>query len=60
MQATRKPPLSDYLSEYLCDIHTLELVIKDGSKNTNRILDVLKTTKKIAKYVQIVVLVQEN
>ena len=44
--------LSDYLSEYLCDIHTLELVIKDGFKNTNRMLDVLKTTKKIAKYVQ--------
>ena len=28
--------LSSYLSEYLCQIHTLELVIKNGLKNTNR------------------------
>ena len=44
--------LSSYLSEYLCQIHTLELVIKDGLKNTNRMTDVLRTTKKIAKFVQ--------
>ena len=28
--------LSSYWSEYLCHIHTLRLVIKDGLKNTNR------------------------
>ena len=44
--------LSQYLSEYLCDIHTLELVIKDGFNNTTRMIDVLRISKKIAKYVQ--------
>ena len=42
---------SQYLTEYNCDIHTLELVIKDGVKNSEQVQKVLKKTKAIAKYV---------
>ena len=33
---------SNYLTQYLCDIHTLELVIKDAIKNTPGMADILK------------------
>ena len=33
---------SNYLTQYLCDIHTLELVIKDAIKNTIGMADILK------------------
>ena len=42
---------SNYLTQYLCDIHTLELVIKDAIKNTPGMADILKKTKSIAKFV---------
>ena len=38
--------LSNYLEEYNCDIHTLELVIRDGVVNTPGMVDLLKKNKK--------------
>ena len=32
----------NYLTQYLCDIHTLELVIKDAIKKTLGMADILK------------------
>ena len=43
--------MSHYLSEYNCDIHTLELVIKDSVTGSPNVVEVLKNTKAIAKYV---------
>ena len=42
--------LSRYLEEYNCDIHTLELVIKDAFKNNDKMLDLLKKCQKICNY----------
>ena len=43
--------LSEHLIETNCSIHTLELVVKDGVKNTQSVINVLKKSKGIAKYV---------
>merc|ERR1712208_254404 len=40
--------MSSYLTEYNCDIHTLELVLKDGIQASPAVEAVLKKTKKIA------------
>ena len=42
--------LSLYLSQYLCDIHTLELAVKDCFKNTPGMSDVVKKCKAIGKF----------
>ena len=43
--------LSGYLSEYYCDIHTIELGLKDAIKKSPAVLKILEKTKKIAKKV---------
>ena len=42
---------SEYLRELNCSIHTLELCVKDGVKNSTSVTNVLKKTKAIAQYV---------
>ena len=42
--------LSAHLTQHLCDIHTLELVVKDAFNNTPGMKTLLKKTKKLAKY----------
>ena len=42
--------LSLYLSQYLCDIHTLELAVKDCFKNTQGMSEVVKKCKAIGKF----------
>ena len=42
--------LSAHLTQHLCDIHTLELVVKDAFNNTPGMKALLKKTKKLAKY----------
>ena len=37
--------MSHYLSEYNCDIHTLELVIKDSVTGSPNVVEVLKKLK---------------
>ena len=43
--------LGGYLSEYYCDIHTIELGLKDAIKKSPAVLKILEKTKKIAKKV---------
>ena len=43
--------MSSHLSQHLCDIHTLELCVKDTFENTLGMKTVLKKTKKLAKFV---------
>ena len=43
--------MSDHLSQHLCDIHTLELCVKDSFNNTPGMKTILKKTKKLAKFV---------
>ena len=40
---------SHYLIQYLCDIHTLELVIEDTFKQVEGMAEVLKKCKALAK-----------
>ena len=42
--------MSEFLKEYTCDIHKLELVIKDALKKTPGMDKIIKKTKKIGKY----------
>ena len=42
---------SQYLTEYNCDIHTLELCIKYSFRDTPGMLDVLRASKQVAKFV---------
>ena len=42
--------LSKYLKQYLCDIHTLELAVKNTFKKTLGMSGVLKKTKAIGKF----------
>jgi hypothetical protein len=42
--------LSQYLHQYLCDIHTLELAVKDCFKNTPGMSKVVKKCKAIGKF----------
>ena len=42
--------LSQFLSQYLCDIHTLELAVKDCFKNTPGMSSVVKKCKGIGKF----------
>ena len=42
--------LSLYLNQYLCDIHTLELAVKDCFKNTPGMNQVVKKCKAIGKF----------
>ena len=43
--------MSGHLSQHLCDIHTLELCVKDTFENTPGMKTILKKTKKLAKFV---------
>ena len=43
--------LSKYLTEYNCDIHTLELALKDSFEGTPGIKNTLKRAKDLARYV---------
>ena len=43
--------LSKYLTEYNCDIHTLELAIKDSFEGTPGIKNTLKRAQDLARYV---------
>ena len=40
-------PLSDYLTEYSCKIHWLELALKDGLKATPSMTTVLKKSSSV-------------
>ena len=42
--------LSRHLNQYLCDIHTLELAVKDTFKNTLGVKVLLKKTRALAKF----------
>lgn len=42
--------MSAHLTQYLCDIHTLELCVKDTFDNTPGMKMILKKTKKLAKF----------
>ena len=42
--------LSKHLEQYLCDIHTLELGVKDTFKNVLGMKSLMKKTRAIAKY----------
>ena len=42
--------MSMYLKQYLCDIHTLELSVKDTFKNTVGMDNVVKRCKAIGKF----------
>ena len=42
--------LSQYLSEYTCDIHKLENTIKDGIENSATVKKLISCTKKISKF----------
>ena len=42
--------MSAHLTQYLCDIHTLELCVKDTFNNTLGMKTILKKTKKLAKF----------
>ena len=48
---------SNYLTQYLCDIHTLELVIKDAIKNTPGMADILKKKLNLLQSLSLKVLV---
>ena len=52
--------LSKYLNEYNCDIHTLELAVKDSFKNTVGMNDALKSAKSLAQFVNKSPLAQSN
>ena len=43
--------LSEHLIEYTCDIHKLELVIKDALKKTEGMVRIITNTKKLAQFV---------
>ena len=42
--------MSAHLTQYLCDIHILELCVKDTFNNTPGMKTILKKTKKLAKF----------
>ena len=42
--------MSAHLTQYLCDIHTIELCVKDTFNNTPGMKTILKKTKKLAKF----------
>ena len=43
--------LSRHLKQYLCDIHTLELGVKDTFKKVSGMKALLKKTKALAKFI---------
>ena len=43
--------MSGHLPQHLCDIHTLELCVKDTFENTQGMKTILRKTKKLAKFV---------